>query len=571
MYEWDLKEFFASDKDADALCDELGVKTSEFKAKYEKQLYGLSQDDFDEAIKLYESLNESAAKVLSYVHLMFSKDTSKGAVLAHFEERISKIEENLLFFMLEFNALPKQKQESLIENTKGYEYYLANSAKQKAYELSLSEERILLRTANTGANAFSRLFDESMARMRFDYRGQSLSEEIVLSKLSSSDRNERKDAALSLSKGLEQNSHLLTYIFNIIRADLRNEKELRNYESPESARHLSNQISKASVDALISAAEGSFDLPIKYYAKKREILGYDALYDYDRYAPLGSDDESFSFEEAKKLVLGAFYDFSDEFGKIAEHGLEHGWCDAMPCANKVGGAFSHSGVSSLHPYVLLNYTNKRRDVYTLAHEFGHAIHQFLSYRVGYLSSHTPLTTAETASVFCEMLVFERIKNASDKQARRAIIGAKLEDIFATLYRQINFTTFERDIHAHDGELSKEQISEIWMKHSRKMFGDSLKLNDYYSLWWSYIPHFIHSPFYCYAYSYAQLLVLAIYGLYKSGECADFVGTYTQFLSLGGSKAPQDMVAMFGLDLQSKDFWQIGLNEVKKLVDEFVSL
>ena len=195
MYEWDLKEFFASDKDADALCDELGVKTSEFKAKYEKQLYGLSQDDFDEAIKLYESLNESAAKVLSYVHLMFSKDTSKGAVLAHFEERISKIEENLLFFMLEFNALPKQKQESLIENTKGYEYYLANSAKQKAYELSLSEERILLRTANTGANAFSRLFDESMARMRFDYRGQSLSEEIVLSKLSSSDRNERNQKA----------------------------------------------------------------------------------------------------------------------------------------------------------------------------------------------------------------------------------------------------------------------------------------------------------------------------------------------------------------------------------------
>ncbi len=571
MYEWDLGEFFASQDDANGFCDELESKSANFKQQYEKQLYALSQEKFDEAIAEYEILNESAAKVLSYAHLMFSKDTSKGAILAHFEDRVTKIEENLLFFMLEFNALPKQKQEDLIEQTKGYEYYLSNSAKQKKYELSLSEERILLRTANTGANAFSRLFDESMARMRFDYRGHSLSEELVLAKLSSPKRDERKDAALSLSKGLESNLHLLTYILNIIRADLRNERELRGYEYPQSARDLSNQISKQSVDALIEASEARFDLPIKYYAKKREILGFEELYDYDRYAPLSDDDEYFSFEDAKKIVLNAFYDFDDEFGKIAEHGLKHGWCDVMPATNKVNGAFSHSSVSSLHPFILLNYTNKRRDIYTLAHELGHSIHQFLSYKAGYLSSHTPLTTAETASVFCEMLVFERIKDQANNNTKRAIIGAKLEDIFATLYRQINFTTFEREIHAISGELSSDELSEIWLKHSRKMFGDSLKLNEYYGIWWSYIPHFIHSPFYCYAYSYAQLLVLAIYGLYKSGELADFNGVYTEFLSLGGSKSPKDMVAMFGFDIESKDFWQIGINEIQKLVDEFMEL
>ena len=571
MYEWDLSEFFASLDDADSFCDELESKSAEFKQKYENQLYALNQDKFDEAIKKYEILNENAAKVLSYAHLMFSKDTSKGSVLAHFEDKITKIEENLLFFMLEFNALPKQKQEDLIAQTKGYEYYLENSAKQKKYELSLGEERILLRTANTGANAFSRLFDESMARMRFDYRGQSLSEELVLSKLSSPNRDERKDAALSLSKGLEQNLHLLTYILNIIRADLRNERELRGYESPQSARDLSNQISKQSVDALIEASESSFELPIKYYAKKREILGFDELYDYDRYAPLNSENENFSFEDAKKIVLNAFYNFNDEFGKIAEHGLKHGWCDVMPATNKLNGAFSHSSISSLHPFVLLNYTNRRRDVYTLAHEFGHAIHQFLSYKAGYLCSHTPLTTAETASVFCEMLVFEHMKNQASNEEKREIIGAKLEDIFATLYRQINFTTFEREIHAINGELSSAEFSEIWLKHSRKMFGDSLKLNEYYGIWWSYIPHFIHSPFYCYAYSYAQLLVLAIYGLYKSGELADFNSIYTEFLSLGGSKSPKDMVAMFGFDIESKNFWQIGINEIKKLVDEFIEL
>lgn len=569
---WKLEEFFASQNEASEFCENLKEQVAEFEEKYKNCLYDLDDEEFLESLKTYESLCEQISKVMSWAHLSFAKDTRKGALLSKFEELTTKLEEHLLFYMLEFNNMPKSRQEELVESTKGYEYYLKKSVENKKYELSLAEERILLRTANTGASAFSRLFDESLARMKFKLGDEELSEEQILSKLSDKDRIVRKNAALALSEGLKANSHLLGYIFNIIKTDLKNECELRGYENAEAPRHISNQISKESVDALVKVCEENFALSHKYYAKKREILGYSELYDYDRYAPLSSDDGDFSFDEAQKIVLDAFGAFSPEFAHIAEQGLKNGWCDALPCEFKMSGAFSHSASADTHPFVLLNYTNKRRDVYTLAHEFGHAIHQFLSYKAGYLGSHTPLTTAETASVFCEMLVFESIKNsAKSNEEKRAILGAKIEDIFATLFRQINFTTFERAIHEKDGELNVEQISKIWMDESEKMFGESLKLNDYYELWWSYIPHFIHSPFYCYAYSYAQLLVLAIFGLYKRGECENFVEIYTQFLSLGGSKSPAEMVAMFGFDINSKDFWQIGINEVAKLVDEFISL
>ena len=569
---WNLTEFFENESQASEFCVNLLAEAGEFEKEYKNNLFALSDEDFEKALREYESISERASKAMSWAHLSFAKDTRKGALQAKFEEFYTKIDEKLLFFMLEFNALPRQKQESFCEHCVEHRYFLERSIESKKYELSLAEERVLLRTANTGASAFSRLFDESMARIKFDFKGEKIAEEELLSKLSDKDRLVRKAAALSLSQGLKANSHLLSFIFNIIKTDLKNDCELRGYESAESPRHISNAVSKESVDALIKACESNFELSHRYYAKKREILGYSELYDYDRYAPLGSDDGEFSFDEAKELVLAAFRDFSPQFATIAETGLNNGWCDAMPADFKMGGAFSHSASADTHPFVLLNFTNKRRDVYTLAHEFGHAIHQFLSYKAGYFGSHTPLTMAETASVFCEMLVFERIKNAAScDEEKRAILGAKIEDIFATLFRQINFTTFERAVHAEPDELSCDSISKLWMNESEKMFGDSLKLNDYYELWWSYIPHFIHTPFYCYAYSYAQLLVLAIFGLYKSGKCENFVEIYTQFLSLGGSKSPKEMVAMFGFDIESSEFWQIGINEVKKLVDEFESL
>lgn len=621
---WNLGELFANEAEFSAAIDSASAQARDFELKFKDKLRALSAEEFLDALELYESISEQIGKIMSFAHLSFARDTSLGAQQAKTEQACNDISQSLLFFELEFNELDAAKQDEFIAGGGRFRYYLSLLKQRKAHQLSLPQESVLLKTSPVSGEAFSRLFDESMARMSFDFRGRKLGEEEILSLLHSSDRKVRKDAAASLSAVLEQNSHLLGYIYNMIKTDLKIRCELRGYDKAEAVMHEENQINIASVDALIAEAERSFALVGKFYAKKREILGYDALYDYDRYAPLGGDESEFSFEQAEQIVLAAFEKFSPKFKQIALIAFEQNWIDAMPAQNKQSGAFSHSGSRDTHPFVLLNFTRKRRDVFTLAHELGHAIHQYLSYGVGYFNSFTPLTTAETASVFCEMLVFDYMREnfsnlngsqnlkcdasqeaqdgeipnehavkqaalqssadsceyaardtdtpwqtASDKAALRAMLAAKIEDIFATLYRQIGFTTFERRVHASADELSVEQVGELWMEESRKMFAGELILQDHYKSWWSYIPHFIHSPFYCYSYAYAQLLVLALYGLYKSGRLENFVQIYTEFLSSGGSDEPQKLVAKFGFDINKSEFWRIGIEQVAALVDEFV--
>lgn len=620
---WNLGELFANETEFSGAIDIASAQARDFEAKFKDGLHALSAEEFLGALELYEGISEQIGKIMSFAHLRFARDTSLGAQQAKTEQACNDISQSLLFFELEFNELDAAKQDEFIAGGGRFRYYLSLLKRRKAHQLSLPQESVLLKTSPVSGEAFSRLFDESMARMSFDFRGRKLGEEEILSLLHSSDREVRKDAAASLSAVLEQNSHLLGYIYNMIKTDLKIRCELRSYDKAESVMHEENQINIASVDALIAETERSFDLVGKFYAKKREILGYDALYDYDRYAPLSGDESEFSFEQAKQIVLAAFEKFNPKFKQIALIAFERNWIDAMPAQNKQSGAFSHSGSRDTHPFVLLNFTRKRRDVFTLAHELGHAIHQYLSYGVGYFNSFTPLTTAETASVFCEMLVFDymrenfsnlngsqnfkrdasqeargseipnerAVKNAasqgsassceyaasdtdtpsqtaSDKIALRAMLAAKIEDIFATLYRQIGFTTFERRVHASADELSVEQIGEFWMEESRKMFAGELILQDHYKSWWSYIPHFIHSPFYCYSYAYAQLLVLALYGLYKSDRLENFVQIYTEFLSSGGSDEPQKLVAKFGFDINKSEFWRIGIEQVATLVSEF---
>ncbi|WP_297988631.1 M3 family oligoendopeptidase [uncultured Campylobacter sp.] len=633
---WNLSELFANEAEFSGAIDSAAAQARDFELKFKDKLRALSAEEFLGALELYESISEQIGKIMSFAHLRFARDTSLGAQQAKTEQVCNDISQSLLFFELEFNELDAAKQDEFIAGSGRFGYYLSLLKQRKSHQLSLPQESVLLKTSPVSGEAFSRLFDESMARMSFDFRGRKLGEEEILSLLHSSDREVRKDAAASLSAVLEQNSHLLSYIYNMIKTDLKIRCELRGYDKAEAVMHEENQINIASVDALIAETEKSFNLVGKFYAKKREILGYDALYDYDRYAPLGGDESEFSFEQAKQIVLAAFEKFSQKFKQIALIAFEQNWIDAMPAQNKQSGAFSHSGSRDTHPFVLLNFTRKRRDVFTLAHELGHAIHQYLSYGVGYFNSFTPLTTAETASVFCEMLVFDYMREnfsnlngssnlksdaaldgsqnlkrsasqeaqsgeipnehavkraasqdsagsceyaaldtdtssqtASDKTALRAMLAAKIEDIFATLYRQIGFTTFERRVHANADELSVEQIDELWMEESRKMFAGELILQDHYKSWWSYIPHFVHTPFYCYSYAYAQLLVLALYGLYKSGRLENFVQIYTEFLSSGGSDEPQKLVAKFGFDINKSEFWRIGIEQVAALVDEFV--
>ena len=565
---WDLSALYKSEDELDKDLDNTKLKAKTFEKMYKNGLKNLNSNEFLEAIREYECISQILGKIMTYAFLKFATDSSNGGFYAKYQNEYTKVSEFLIFFELEFNRLSKIKQQEFIDGTNGYKFYLQSLQEEKPYQLTSKEEKILMKKSTTGGSAFSRLFDEHFSRLKFTYNGKKISEEEILSLLHNPDREIRKKASAAFSKGLKPHQPLLAYIYNMIKADHKSDCEIRGYKTPEQFRHLDNKISQTSVNALVEAAEDSFDLVQDYYVKKAELLGLEQLYDYDRYAPLEKKEEEYSFEKSKEIVLKAFEKFNPQFAKIAKKAFDEGWIDVMPKDGKRGGAFSHPATPDTHPYVLLNHTNRRRDLFTLAHELGHAIHQYLSRDVGYIGSDTPLTTSETASVFAEMLVFDYIKDSLSEDEKISLYSGKIEDIFATLYRQINFTTFERKVHAHEGELDLDTFNKYWIEESKKMFGSSVRLGKSYEMWWSYIPHFIHSPFYCYSYSYGQLLVLALYGLYKSGKSEDFIEIYTAFLSAGGSKSPKELINKFGFDIDDKEFWKIGIQEIKKLLKEF---
>lgn len=565
---WDLTALYKNEDELKTDLEKANKKAINFEKMYKNNLKSLNSSEFLEALREYECVSEILAKMMTYAFLKFATDSNNGPFYAKYQNEYTSVSEFLIFFELEFNRLTKSKQKEFIDNANGYKFYLCSLQEEKPHQLSAKEERILLKKSTTGASAFSRLFDEHFSRLKFTYAGKKISEEEILSLLHNPDREIRKKASIAFSKGLKPHQALLGYIYNMIKTDHKSDCELRNYSSPEQSRHMDNKISQTSVDALVGAAEDSFDLVQDYYLKKAELLGIAQLHDYDRYAPIETKEEVYDYEKSKEIILKAFEKFSPKFVCIAKKAFDEGWIDVFPKDGKRGGAFSHPATTDTHPYILLNHTNRRRDLFTLAHELGHAIHQYLSRDVGYIGSDTPLTTSETASVFAEMLVFDYIKERLEDEQKISLYAGKIEDIFATLYRQVNFTTFERRVHAHDGELDLATFNKYWLEESKKMFGKSIKLSKSYEMWWSYIPHFIHSPFYCYSYSYGQLLVLALYGLYKSGKCENFLEIYTAFLSAGGSKSPKELIDKFGFDIDDKEFWKIGIEEIRKLLKEF---
>lgn len=565
---WDLSALYKNESALDADLKDAKSRAISFENVCKGKLKELNVNEFLESIREYEAINEKLGRIMTYAFLRFATDSDQGGFLAKYQQEQGRISEHLLFFELEFNKLPKPRQEELIAYVPHYAFYLTSLMEEKPYQLSQKEERVLLKKDMTSASAFSRLFDEHFSRLKFTYEGKKLSEEEILSKLQDASRDVRKKAADVFTKGIKQHQPLLGYIFNMIKTDLATDCELRGYKNAEQPRHLDNKITQKSVDALIATAENSFGLVHEYYTLKAKLLGYDELFEYDRYAPLEESESCYDFEASKKIVLDAFKGFNPKFYEIATMAFEQGWIDVFPKDKKRGGAFSHPATPSTHPYVLLNHTDTRRDLFTLAHELGHAIHQYLSRDVGYLGGDTPLTTSETASVFAEMLIFDSIKDGLSPIEKRALYASKIEDIFSTLYRQINFTTFERKVHAHEGELDLTTFNRYWMEESQKMFGKSITLSSNYHVWWSYIPHFIHSPFYCYAYSYGQLLVLALYGLYKRSDKAQFVQNYTSFLSAGGSQSPKELIKKFGFDIEDEHFWKLGIGEIENLLKEF---
>ncbi|MGH7801764.1 MAG: M3 family oligoendopeptidase [Thermodesulfobacteriota bacterium] len=584
---WNLSDLYLNlnDQQIEKDIEDAFSQAKSFEEKYRGKINSepVTPSFLLQAVKELESISEQAGKLISYAYLMFAADTSnpkRGAFLQSIQEKTTEIRKHLMFFELEWIALPDEIANHLLEDEvlSHYSHFLQTERRYKPHKLSEPEEKILDEKANTGSRAFMRLFDEVINNIRFkvklDGRIKRLTEPETLALLYDADRNKRKAGAIGLTKGLKENAHVLNYIFNILVQDHTSNDRLRSFPHPIASRHLDNEIDKATVDALMTSCEKNFDMVEKYYNLKKRLLGLKKFHDYDRYSPIFPEGQTISYKDSKEIVLEAFGLFSPQMAQIAREFFENSWIDAELRTGKRGGAFSHSAVPSVHPYVFLNYTGRLRDVMTLAHELGHGIHQYLSRKQGYFQCHTPLTTAETASVFGEMLVFHTLKESEkDSKTRLSLLCSKLEDIFATIFRQVVLTRFEEKLHharRDEGELTSSRINELWIEANKPMFGDSVELTKDYAWWWMYIPHFIHSPFYCYAYSFGELLVIALYQKYQN-EGNVFVPRYIELLSSGGSDAPEKLLARVGVDITDPNFWQGGLDLLREMVNEAVAL
>ncbi len=582
---WDLSHLYpapAEDKLNQDL-DQALQGAESFAAKYRGRVADLSPAELGQALSEYEALQEPAARAGSFAQLQFAADTATpahGALLQHVQERGTEIRQHLLFFELEWVAAPDEKAAQLLADPtlSGRRHLLESMRRYRPHVLSEPEERILEEASNTGDRAWGRLFDEILAAARFQVEmpdgTQDLSEEEVLSLLYDPSREHRRVAAEGLTKGLQQHSHVLTFIFNTLVQDKATQDRLRTYGNPMQSRNLANEIADDAVRALLDACESGYPTVQRYYRLKAKLLGLSELADYDRYAPIGEPQGERSFDDARKVVLDAYGDFSPQMAEVAARFFDEGWIDAELREGKRGGAFSASTVPSAHPYVLLNYTGNLRDVMTVAHELGHGVHQYLARDQGLFEQDTPLTTAETASVFGEMLVFRRLlKEETDPKVRLALLCGKLEDAFATVFRQVVMTRFEETLHAarrEEGELPIPRINELWMAANQPMLGDAVKLTDDYAWWWLYIPHFVHSPFYCYAYAFGELLVLALVRRFDE-EGESFVPRYLELLRSGGSASPPELLQRVGLDITDPGFWQGGLSLLAEMVDEAETL
>ncbi|HET6566968.1 MAG TPA: M3 family oligoendopeptidase, partial [Rhodothermales bacterium] len=449
-----------------------------------------------------------------------------------------------------------------------FRHYLELQLLHKEHLLTEPEEKILAEKSITGAAAWSRFFDETLGAARFEVDGELKTEQEVLALLYEPDRSVRRAAALAFTEGLKRHLRELTFAYNTILADKASSDRLRHYETWLSSRNIANEVSDEVVHALVEAVTSRYDLVARYYTLKRRLLGLDEMMDYDRYAPIGEADTRYAWDEARDTVASTYAEFHPQMGKIVDFFFERNWIDAALAAGKRGGAFSHGAVPSVHPYILMNYTGKIRDVQTLAHELGHGVHQYLSRKQGTLQSDTPLTTAETASVFGEMLVFQRLmKQEENPQNQLAMLVGKIDDTIATVFRQVAMNRFEERIHTArrtEGELSSDQFSEFWLETQRAMFEGSVTLGEHYRYWWSYIPHFIHTPGYVYAYAFGELLVLALYARYKE-EGQAFADRYINLLEAGGSDWPHNLVAKLGIDLTDLSFWNEGLGAIEDLI------
>jgi len=581
---WDLGALYASPRDPRLQAD-LGValeRARGFAARYRGTINvpgGPTPEWVAGAVAEIEAIYEQADKPGVYAHLLHAADVrppEHGALVAETLERQSAVRTEMLFFELEWVALDDASAATIIRapSCARYRHYLVRLREYRPHLLTEPEERLLEETANTGERAFSRLFDELLSCMVFaveiDGTRQQLNESGVLALLRDPRREIRRRAAAALTAKLKEHALVLRFVFNLTAQHHALTDRLRHFADPMSARHLANEIDGTTVAAMMAACENRVGMVVDYYRLKRGLLGLERLCDYDRYAPITGDEACVTWPQARELVLSAYGDFAPRMREVAELFFAGRWIDAEVREGKQGGAFSSATVPSVHPYVLLSYLGSPRDVMTLAHELGHGVHQYLARERGYLQSDSPLTMAETASVFGELLVFERLRrDTRDPRALLTLLCGFVEEAFGTVFRQIALTRFEQALHARrraEGELSDERIGALWRDANAAMYGDAVELTDDYGWWWAYIPHFVHTPFYCYAYSFGELLVLSLYRLYRERGPA-FVPQYLELLAAGGSASPSALLAGLGVDIRDPTFWDGGLTVLGEMVAE----
>ncbi|HEU0249462.1 MAG TPA: M3 family oligoendopeptidase [Solirubrobacteraceae bacterium] len=542
-----------------------------FAQRYVGKLADLDSEALAVAMRELGEIQELVGRAGTYAGLCFSVDTADpaaGALMQEVQERGTEIETTLLFFELEWAAISDEQVDRLLDDKRltFSAHYLRTARRYREHLLTEAEEKILAEKAVTGSNAWSRLFDELTSAIEVNLPEEKVALDVALSRLALPDRELRRSTAEAVTSALAPGLRTRAYLFNTLLADKAIDDRLRRYPSWLASRNLSNEASDESVAALVEAVRARYELPRRWYRLKARLLGVEKLADYDRMAAVTEDEVTYSYSQAREIVLDCYSSFSPALGNVAKRFFDERYIDAPVRPAKRGGAFCASAVPSVHPYVMLNYTSRRRDVLTLAHELGHGVHFALAAEQGVFHQGTPLTLAETASVFGETIVFGRLlEEDSSPSSRLALLAENIEGALATVFRQVAMNRFEDLVHTarrEQGELSVERFGELWFESQEEMFGDSVQITEGYRSWWSYIPHFIGSPGYVYAYAYGQLLALSVYQQYEQrGE--ELVPRYLEMLAAGGSRSPEDLGRIVGVDLADPGFWDAGLDLVER--------